>query len=467
MLVYDNKTLNTSITSLQLKNNASATNNNSYLWAIVRTGVSIVLSAVSEAANAVIPGIGLALDFALQTVADVVFNIIQNNGNIDYKELGISTLFNAIPFITKGIRHFANSVKYNRFYSVADNISDNTSISKIFKKNAIELNKFGSVYNQVDETVYDLANWKNLNIRSLFNKQNRASTKELINNLKMKNSSLQSELIFNKSKKILDVAQKTVYYARTSLTLLMSPRYAARKLTELALKKPFAKISKTWNSFIDKAIPKKIIKATNKTFEDSIKGIPIESSWLKELKIYKSYNPWNIGGVNALITFKPLATNKKAPVFLFQKNIKEVMQLLQVESPGRYYLNRFAWGWDVGYILRNKSAFLAKSKLPLYATFISNMFYTIKSIEYIAKSLNNSNNWSKNWNANEILSGIKEASTSGLRLKYINPAIRVAKSGWTSNSWFAIKTGMDAYKKTSWKRKVVRGITNRKKGQKW
>ena len=404
--------------------------------------------AIAIITNIFTPGVGLALDFVLSIATDLIFDLIFD-GKIDWKKFAISTAFNAIPFVSKGFRLIAKTRAKNGIYSLAANA--NTSIKSELKTGAAKLSKFGT---SIDDAI-------NPNFR-VFEETNEG----LLENMKkldsFKLTKDMSKTIYKKTNKTFVKFKKIFNWFRTGTQLLVSPRYAGKKAIELALKKPYAYINRTWNKWITKKVGKVVTK-TKEAFRNTTKHIPINSSWLDSLTILKNYNPWDIKIVNAIVYFKSNETNNKEPVFLYHKKIDKVLKLLTSDSPGRYYLNNFAWGWKIGKILRQKSKFLITLKIPLFGSLISVVGYTMNALKVITKSLSNflKNSWGSNW-WNEFKQGVKEYSIKGLKPKYISPLVQFTRSLITGDSGFVIRKGLRVGNRYLFNRKIKRALNNKK-----
>ena len=450
MLYYESKVKEHKLTPLKAQTTPKkpAVARTSFLrW--IRFFIQLLTNiAVAIITNIFTPGVGLVLDFVLSTATDLIFDLIFD-GKIDWKKFAVSTAFNAIPFVSKGFRLITKTRAKNGIYSLAANA--NTSIKAELKTGAAKLSKFGT---SVDDAV-------NPNFR-VFEEANEG----LLENMKkldsFKLTKDMSETIYEKTNKTFVRFKKIFHHFRVGAQFLASPRYAGKKVIEFILKKPYAYINKTWNKWITKKVGK-VVKKAKEAFRNTAKHIPINSSWLDSLTILKNYNPWDIKIVNAIVYFKPHETNNKEPVFLYHKRIDNVLKLLTSDSPGRYYLNNFAWGWKIGRILRQKSAFIAMSKIPLYGSLIGTINYGMSTIRTIQKSLSDfyKNGWSNNW-WNEFKQGIKEYSLKGLKPKYISPLVQTTRSLITGDSGFVIRKGLRIGNRYLFNRKIKEVLNSKK-----
>ena len=451
MLYYESKVKEHKLTPLKVAQTAQKTPSvvrTSFLrW--IRFFIQLLTNiAIAIITNIFTPGVGLVLDFVLSTATDLIFDLIFD-GKIDWKKFAVSTAFNAIPFVSKGFRLIAKTRAKNGIYSLAANA--NTSIKSELKTGAAKLSKFGT---SVDDTI-------NPNFR-VFEETNES----LLENMKkldsFKLTKNASKVVYEKANKTFVRFKKIFHHFRVGAQLLASPRYAGKKAIEFTLKKPYAYINKTWNKWITKKLGKVVVKA-KEAFKKTARHIPINSSWLDSLTIVKSYNPWDIKVVNAIVYFKPIETHYKEPVYLWSKKIDKVLKLLTSDSPGRYYLDNFAWGWKIGKILRQKAAFIAMSKIPLYGSLIGTINYGISTIQTISKSINNfsKNGWGSNW-WSEFKQGIKEYSIKGLKPKYISPLVQTGRSLITGDSTYVIRKGLSVGNKYLFNRKIEKALNSKK-----
>lgn len=471
MLQYDKKPKEITYPRLQeaKKQNAQSVAKKSFFW--LRLVLQFVINlATSIITNSLTPGLGIILDYFISQITDLLLNFFFNDFKIDWKEFGLTSLMNSIPFITRGIKFIAKAKSVNRFYSLADNLVDKSLASNL-KGASTKLSNFG-----LKEVIFDsnlvskiklpgkVANYK------LFDSANAKALTALLksNTAAFKATKTQSKIAFNFIKAKLKTVGKAFNQARTAINLLTSPRYAAKRLVQFILKKPYSAINKTWNKWIDSKLKTAISKQTKSIFSKSIQNIPLNSHWLKSLKIHQSGNPWNIKIVNAILTFKPSPNGKsKEPVLLWQKSLDEVLRLTTTTSPGAYYLKEFAWGWSVGKILRKHNEFLTMSKLPLYSDLVSSFFYGVKTIESIVRTIGNfkKENFLETFKT-EVFEGFKDGSLKGLKPKYLTPLVAIARSSVTKNTSFVIKQGLNLGGKLTFRTKIKKTLKKRR-NNKW
>lgn len=420
---------------------------------IVRTAIAIGISLVSDVINTVAPGLGIWTDFLFNTVNDLIFNSIVNEGQIDWVDFGIAAGLNAIPFTLKGLRRISNFRKGNKLYGLAQALEkEQPSLAKQIRSQADLVSKFGT------KLAEDAPYYKDVETHALkfFEQLNNAKS-----SIKYAEAKIAYDAAFKRTNHTLNKLSKTIHKIKVGATMILSPRYAARKAAQFALRKPVKFVEQKWNKWIDSKVSKVVkatVKGTNKTVEEAQKNILLNSAWLQTLKIYKAYNPWNMTAINAVVTFNPKTTNNKKPVLLVQKDYSQVMKLVSASSPGNHYLNTFAWGWEIGKILRNSEKILLKSKLPLYVRFISNFNYIFKSIQYIAKS--SINRAKRGWSGlgNEIYQGLKEGALKWPKLKYIDPLFQAFRSSITNNAYYAFKKGLNIGHKSAWNIKIKKTL---------
>ncbi|MDC8919692.1 hypothetical protein [Metamycoplasma hyosynoviae] len=409
---------------------------------ILQTISSILISIATEAINAIIPGLGTALDFAFNTLIDLAFNLIENDGKIDWIDFAINTGFNAAGAVVKGFKQFKALRSHNMMLSLADNISDtNKAFKKQFQQSAKQLAKFGA--EDLDNAM--IANYKTFkktstNLLNTLEKTQRDFS--LINqNDIFKETAIASKTAYNSTKKVLTKTTNALVKARAFITLLSSPRYAAKKAIDLVLKKPRNKLVKTFNKFISDKV-KKVILRGKRTFDDAIKRIPLNSQWIESIGIYKGHSPWDLTKISAVIRFRPLATKSKKPILLWQKDSKLISNFLTTASPGKYYLDNFAWGWDVGKILRKYSSFIALSKIPLLSNLIGTLAHSYKTTIGISRSIKKDKwLWNQSWEdiKKDFVEGLRDGATKGWKFKYIQPATSFIRSAIEKQPTYAIR----------------------------
>lgn len=423
-----------------------------WLRIVIQTLSSIVLSVTTRFIDGFVPGLGLALEFSFDTLIDLLFNWIENNEKIDWADFSITAGFNAAGSIVKGFKLFKAARAQNKVLSLADNIIDsNKQFKKQFKNTAKELSKFGAT-NVKDATTthYEAI------------KESALAVEEKLNNKIFKDTAKSSKVIFDKTKEVLNKTTKVFTKIRTFVSLLSSPRFAAKKTVDTLIKKPRRKIVKKFNKFATEKV-KKIIFKGKKTLDESMKRIPLASSWLDTITILRSNNVWDFKNVNAIIRFKKQETHNKKPVILWQKNKKLILEFLTTSSPGTHYLTHFAWGWDIGRILRNFNGFIALSKIPLFSNLISTIAHSYKTINAIAKSIKKDEwlwNQDKNDLAPDIFNGAKEGALKGWNFKYIKPLVSYARSEIEHNPTYGIRAASVGVRKAMFYSSFSKPIKN-------
>ncbi|WP_412031264.1 hypothetical protein [Metamycoplasma buccale] len=442
MLVYDNKIKDKNYVEIANKTKESTLSTLAnckwfrFLRVFLQLLINVLIAITTSLINTAIPGTGLFLDFFLSQGTDLLFNFIFN-GKIDWKEYGITSLFNSIPFITKGFKYIKNFRSNNKILSLADNIRlRNSEFKKSLLTSAKDLNKFGSKTTLENKLL--VPNYR------FFETHNA----KLLDTLKTASDfqttyakSLASYRNFEQGFKFF---RKSFSRTRNIVSLFSSPRYAGKKLIDIILKKPKQLLTKKWNAWVTPKV-KEIFRIGKKTLDESLKDISLNSSWLDSVKIYQSNNPWDLKVVNALVRFQPNKTNNKEPVLLWQKNINNITNLILANSPGKYYLDNFAWGWEIGKIIRLQSAFFKVSKIPIFSNFIGTLAYSARTIQSIVKNFKKDNwlwNQSKDKLLSEVWSGIRENTGKGWNFKYLKGAIAIGRSFSSGNSFYVIQRGL-------------------------
>lgn len=400
---------------------------------------------------------GVVADFALSSAADLAFNAAFNGGEVDWKDFGISTAFNSVAFIGQSVKAYKNYAKANKLISLANNVSSSEkSLSNILKNDSLSM----KIFNSTDE-ILD-ANGKIISHYKIFDQSHELiekALKETTENSFKKTLAI-SEREYLKVNKSIKSFKKFFVGARSVVSLLTSPRYAGKKVIDLILRKPKQLLTKTWNKFITAKSQAVLKKIGRKSFNELIKNIPINSSWLQSIKIYKAYNPWDIKTCNALLRFNPATTSSrknpkgKEPVLLISKNVSDIMKLINAPSPGRFYLDNFAYGWEIGKILRHNKEFIVSSKIPLFASLATTLAYTYKTIYYLQKNAKEDKwIWNSNWNdlTSEFFSGVKDNALKGWNFKYLKPITSLAHSTLTHSGAYVLRSGLRHGAKFAWK----------------
>ncbi|MDC8919265.1 hypothetical protein [Metamycoplasma hyosynoviae] len=414
-----------------------------WLRLIVQTVSAIGIGILGKFIDVFIPGLGTFIEFALNTLIDLMFNLIENEGKIDFVDFGLSAGFNAAGAISKVFKQFKAARVKNNVLSLADNIKDSSEQFKSqFKNSAKKLTLFGT--RTLKENA--IPNYKAFKNTSSELVKTLDKSKQIF-----KETAIASKQSFEKTKTFLNKTTKVFTKIRTFVSLLTSPRYAAKKAIDIAIKKPRKKIVKIFNNFISKKVKEVFLKG-KKTLREAMKRIPLNSSWLDNITIIQPDNTWSLKFLNAIVRFKKRETNNKKPVVLWQKDSKLIMEFLTTSSPGRHYLKYFAWGWDIGKILRNYSGFIALTKIPLFSNLIGTLANSYRTINAIHESIKKDNwLWKQNFEdiKADMLKGVKEGALKGWNFKYIRPAISVARSAIEGKGNYAIRAGEKAIKKTA------------------
>ncbi|MBN0919683.1 hypothetical protein [[Mycoplasma] gypis] len=403
-----------------------------FLRILISFFTNIANAVISGIINTLIPGSGILVEWLLNQSTDLIIELIFNNGKINWRDYTIASAFNSIPFIYKQAKIFKNVKMYNKPLSVADNFVEQSKNFKAqFKNNFKELNNFG---NESYSKSVIFPNYKEWDIKHNYFLREFDNIETGIKHADSLKEFKKFQASFNKFRKNFTRTKNTI-------SVLTSPRYAGKKVVDIALKKPRSYISKSWNNFVKKQSKKfeEIYKTKTKAIEDSIKKIEFDSTWLDYLKIYKNNNPWDLFSVNCLLVFQTQPTRGKAPVFLFNKNAKLIAQWFESASAGKFYLNNFAWGWEVGKFLRKYSDFAKVSKIPIFASTLGTFLYTFKTVQSVAKTIENKK-WeykkSNEFIKSEFFKGVKENSLKGINLKYITPTTSFVRSVSNSNPFY-------------------------------
>lgn len=200
------------------------------------------------------------------------------------------------------------------------------------------------------------------------------------------------------------------YVKKTSRIIAMArPRYLFYRGINALGKRTANKVFAYLKKWEDKKVLLLINKFKNKfqapirnilrTTQERLNMIIFDSSWISGVRII----PISRLSVNMhlLVFFNPTTTNNKSDVFL--NNVPKLMfeKWLTSKSKGAFYLNNFAWGWEIGRWIRQNG----KWKNLALAGFISNkaiatLFNIKRTINFGLKIYHNPNeliNLWKNW----------------------------------------------------------------------
>lgn len=479
MLYFDNKKeVVEPLKPLPLLNSAKSAKpwNLQVLRFFLEAAIGILIEIAASAIDLIAPGFGVLASFGLNTINDIIFNYLFNGFEFNWEEFGVSFAFNAINTTARYVKLLHKTKKFNKLASLSDNY--NPPLNSWTDGNEIaKAKKFFESTNHL--RVEEIPNGENLAKWKLFRKNfvqngkgmsfwNKRYLKNgLINEKLWKQTSEQSKALYSKVRANTQKFQKTFIKLRMLTSIALSPRYAAKKLTDIAIKKPKSLILKKWDNFYKKYMGKIFKNFNEDHIKENLKDVHINSTWLKSVKFLQGNNPWDSFVTHAILSFNPHTTNKKKPVVLFNKNQKMIWEMIVSNSPGRYYLDNFAWGWDIGKLLSNSSNFITKSTIPLYTTFLTTWMHSFKTVNAIIKTIEKDKwEYANKSVLSEIKEGAKENILKGWNFKGLTPLTSIIRSSVVSNSSFVIKSSQRLYSKTktyNTHRKFLKNHTYRRK----
>ncbi len=177
--------------------------------------------------------------------------------------------------------------------------------------------------------------------------------------------------------------------AQKGLSYISDPNLASKTLFSWIVKKtPIYDVIKNVNKklkFFKKKIYSKFFKNQEKRLKKLI--IPLnhtKAPWILGVKLFNVRGTMNYFHMS--IYFDKKITNNKAPVILYNKSWRVVYAFLTTPSAGKYYIDNFSFGWQLGKILKNGKLIVNSFKL---APFLSQYYQTFYlSMNLIRKTTN-------------------------------------------------------------------------------
>lgn len=434
-------TVNDSIVELSFKkreNELKLNNKKNKLpwWArmLIDLGVQIILDIFTA-------GVGAAatkfIDILVTSIVDTTIDMSEDDSISDTLT---DVAFDLIPLVQKSVlrsfKYFgsetAKVLRNIRLLKTASKKYVSRKIERtISKKLSRDLIKLGSgevIFNdsKLDKKIVRRA-YRSIEEKytDLLEKKAKIKFVEKFSESKTKYELYKSKIgLFNQN---LKVANKIIGYVNNplytikELTKNITGKYWTKSTEYLSKKLGFKQIEK-WNfRSINKFISDKynnLKKRIQKLFGKKVKkdrmSIPVYSKWIEYIKIYNSEFGTNL--FNVLVVFKPEETNNKKPVLLFAKQLNKIQAFLISQSKGKFYIDNFSYGWEVGRLFRKAKAggFGTQSLIPLVGSMFPKLLTTYSSVSRLMKTIKNAGSMFSNWN-NETLTtkNIKNYVASG------------------------------------------------------
>lgn len=319
----------------------------SFIHAILDFIGEIIVGAIVEVVNFLTFGIkvvGQIVEVVLGTIKDITVDLITGK-KIDWKQVGKNALWRAgtisYAYAAKKFSTFIKTIKQSKHIKTISKIEKIGKQVTSFIKNPASLFKY------------------------MANKATYHITKAL------QKTSIMKKLLKKYSfKQIKHFIQKSIRYATLSTSLTIGfinskdkSKFVfdrSRSLLRLYSKKwTKSIINKTTNKYIQKLAKKdcqSVQKYQNALKRNSQTWIKFTSSWIDGVKIAST--DWieneNDSFISYYVFFNPTTTKNKNPLLFINRPISEFNSFLTATSKGKYYLDNFAWGWEIGRAIRRQ-----------------------------------------------------------------------------------------------------------------
>ncbi|WP_330463189.1 hypothetical protein [Metamycoplasma gateae] len=295
----------------------------------------VVISIIEKVINFATLGIkivGDLVEIALGAIKDIFINVIFGE-KIDWKQIGINTLWRlgTTGYVYAG-RKFVKFVK---------NLSPKASnVLNWFRKTG------KSVWNLVknpsnipryvlNKTVYFFT--KKMNKSQIFKKLDLKKIKKVIRGIIRHSIGLS---VFIKG--MINSKNKTDFVIRRGINFLkFGQKRIIKKLFQRNARKNILSLAKNNNQSV-KAYEKVLKKA-------DLTWIPFkDSNWIDGVKIAST--SWIENENDSKISFYTFFNSevKKPPLLFIDRPIDEFNSFITAASKGKFYLDNFAWGWEIG-----------------------------------------------------------------------------------------------------------------------
>ena len=314
----------------------------SWLFYLIDFVADLIVDIIGTAAKILTGGnkiIGNAVEIGLGALKDILLPLAFGY-EVDWKEVGTNAIFrllvNGISGALKHTKKFLRRVKNLTFIKKVVNTT-----KKIinFVKNPKGLLNFA-----VNKLTYSLK-------RKLITKFGKIKSTKIIkfvrNSIKTFIFSIYTGISFAKAK------DKKKFILNRGKNLLSG--FAKRKINSFKNKLIIPKIREIAKN--KKTTTKDFVSFLQKNDKTWIKFN--DSHWIDGIKI--ASNDWieneNDNFVSFYIFFNKITTrNKKALIFI-DTPIEQFKKFILASSKGKFYLDNFAWGWEIGKHIRNKTKF--------------------------------------------------------------------------------------------------------------
>lgn len=389
----NNFLINWTTAPITIKEEKKDNNSNSWLRAFVSFAGSL---AISIGFSFVTAGISLILEPLIQIAWDSFLDYVVYGEQFNAVDFSINALVNSIPLISAGAKKLYQSSKNGIRTLTRNSVVKSLHSSKHLKEIAKDVERLGT--KAVKNTYKD--SYKTIKVNDL-----------LLDTLKSKKAYDYSRAfkLLSYSRK-LRLINREIQRTRKVISAVSSPSYLVKKLFDKTVqpyKKQITKIINTkYEEMLKKALPKikkpfelkQLAKIEKKTF------IPLNSHWVQGIQFMSSVSP-------TLQNFKIYFKEKvhKKPITVMNKDFLKSYGIVNSYSPGRYYLNNFAWGWEIGKLLRYHSA-----EVKGFQKFSSDLNRAFNNFIFSYKSFYSLTQIQKNWSVENITKQLKQGAFQAL-----------------------------------------------------
>lgn len=288
-----------------------------YVFPVLRVAVGIIVDVIGDILTPFSLGLSLGIKIGLNTLADGIFNLIQDGRfYISY--------WSFINFAGIGFTRWIGSFKQ-------------------FSKTAKYIKTAKKLFNDSRNLIFNTANF----LKGELLKNSKKLGSQILKNAGVKNANKLTNSLFKFSRETSRIALAVV-----------SGDNVEKKLVNIAFQKSLQKLNQKSKT----SIKKTIISKQNKNplyvnevrrLKDNPKILFIDSSWLSHLTFLNNlwrekYALGQLETQNFILHFKPEATQRKMPIVFFNKKYEDVENLVLAQSPGRFYLDHWAYGRIAG-----------------------------------------------------------------------------------------------------------------------